>query len=128
MKTWLRFLALPMLLMAPACGDDDPTPESACNDLDKIACKRTLECYSEAELMQAGISNEADCIRVRETSRNGLKCADFTEINSNCPTGEKYNATKASSCVGIMSKLSCPDFLANPSPGDCDLICEAIPE
>ena len=134
MKIWLRVCAFSMLFVMPACGGGDdgggdpPTPAEACANLDMTACERTLECFTTEDLMQSGISTIDDCIRIREDARQmtaGLTCAQFTEDVSNCADGELYNATVAATCADIVVDLTCAEFLSNPTPGDCNLICEA---
>lgn len=125
MRNWLFSFALSTLILAPACGSDGPTPASTCAEIDEIACKRTLECNTPEDLMQAGIDSEADCVRLRVNARGGLACTEFTEQTSNCNTGQRYNAEKAASCAEILAQQACSEFLIDPSPGDCELICEA---
>lgn len=128
MKWWKCAIAPAMaLVLSVGCGGDEVTPASTCTALDKIACKRVLECYTAEELEMFGIESEAQCIQSREDQRRtdtGLDCGQFTETSSNCAETELYNATTANSCVDVIAGLSCEDWRVDSSPGACNEICE----
>lgn len=115
-------------------ADNDPTPATTCTELDKSACSKILECFTLEQLSQLGLEGREDvagCLEGRELDREmrmvERECDNFTETRSSCSNGRRFDAEKASSCADSLFALTCQEFMADPSPGDCNLICQDSP-
>ena len=118
---------VPLFALVASCGGET-TPDEICVSLDEATCDRILACYTAEELEQANISSEADCLQLLDTNRqmmHGLTCSQFTAEMNSCADGETYSIANAEGCRDTITALACNDFLQNPTPGDCNRICQA---